>query len=741
MPRLTTTDLLFQAPEAAVVQLFEEVKRHKPAVIYIPNVDIWYHTLSEQTIRTFTGLLRTLPPTDPVLLLGVMESPPPEGEDEERRERLMIRDLFGYSLKNAFTLRDPSNVGFRPCLAFQSHAANMPSQAARSEYFATLVAYIKQSPADFPNPDNRKRRVLPTLPEAPAIEPEKREPTKEELKLQKKQDRHTLNMLKIKIQPVMDQIKLKYKKFRQAIIDEREISYIFDEQDPSVVTTDLGHEEMQQIDPNRPYKLSTDDKGEKGILETATNKFYYNLDIVIIEQRLSNGYYKRPKDFLADIRRLAKDAKTSGDPERTLKANEMLANVEVDMTTIEMFEPALVKECEAVYDREQARASAEKEKEEQARREGQDVPIIHPNVPPAHPSTTTTETTGPVHLGEAVPGVRGLPPFTPQRLPRPSPLSNGYSVSNGSHHPQSNGSTIPSRFQEDSEMTDSQNNSLLQNPQERAGWQQQTYTPSNQDTQHTGFSQTGGHTKMPIGSHVGQFYNSASTTTSGQKTSDRSNRSSGPYTQNSNGNGPAEFHPAFLPPVEGGSQLPDTQPEQLNFQSSQSQPSQSSQDMGPPAVPTSHQQRHAAGISALLNPENEAESKASATSQPQPKLIAPDEPQYTHLCGYIVDKSTGLSVEQLEQVMAAMMEAIWQTKTDWNRNHAMNAVRMAFNETIKDIEEIQGVNKPSQKALESIRQREREERRLMEEMGPGPQTQFEMGGQTQFAGTQYADAW
>ena len=94
-----------RSTEAAVIQQFEEVKRHKPSVIYIPNVEIWYRTLGESTIRTFTGLLRSLAPTEPVLVLGVLESYHNEDPDPN-----MMRDLFGYSTKSIYTLERPDSV-------------------------------------------------------------------------------------------------------------------------------------------------------------------------------------------------------------------------------------------------------------------------------------------------------------------------------------------------------------------------------------------------------------------------------------------------------------------------------------------------------------------------------------------------------------------------------------------------------------------------------------------------------
>ena len=61
------------SPEATVIRLFAEVKTHKPSVIYIPNVQVWYNTVGQTTLSTFLGLLRSLNPTDPILLLGILE--------------------------------------------------------------------------------------------------------------------------------------------------------------------------------------------------------------------------------------------------------------------------------------------------------------------------------------------------------------------------------------------------------------------------------------------------------------------------------------------------------------------------------------------------------------------------------------------------------------------------------------------------------------------------------------------
>lgn len=653
-----------RSPEAAIVQMFEEVKRHKPSVIYIPNVDIWYRSLQDSVIKTFTGLLRSLPPTDPVLLLGIMEL----SSSTEKPDMNMIRDLFSYSTKNLYQLE-------------------RPDQAARQEYFSVLVDYVRRSPAEFPDPENRKKREIPVLPEAPSAVTANKEPTKDDLKKQKKNDRYTLFTLKLHIQPVMDQIKLKYKKFRMPPIDERTIEYLFNEQDPEMLTTDLAEEQAQEL-MYRPYKIDTDGKGVTGLREIATGRFYYNLDIAMIEDRLSNGYYKRPTDFRADIKRLAKDAKTMGDHERILKANEMYANVEVDMTHIETAHPALVAECEAVYQRELAREAEMRQKGKQAVD-----PPLHSDVAnagngSAEPSTTSNH----LAMQDAEPTVS---------TPSKSDLSNGVA-----HHGQ-----------EDVEMGNTTSGEQGSGPQPQ-------YTTPVQGTQTK--SQHSSIMQMAPGSQPKDYVNSASTTTSGQKTTDRSNRDSGHTgnTQMSNGtghgNGGIDF--SLIEPLSA-SQLPDTQ-EQPNASqiTPLSSPTQNHpQPMGPPVAPASHaavgqsqsppdpagpqHARRASDIDSLLNHPSGSQSQPVAgitasgngqTSTRSPILVPADNNVLAEMSRQLVHRSSGLSVEQLEQVMASLMRAIWNSKSEWNRNMAVKAVEGAFNETIRDLESVQEIMKPSQ---------------------------------------------
>lgn len=521
-----------RTPEAAITQLFTEVRRHKPSVIYIPYVDVWYQTLPGPAIKTFRLLLRSIGANEPILLLGVMELE----SEKDRPDPQMMMDLFSFSRHNLFDLKRPDQDG-------------------RSEFFNGVCRYIRLSPADFPDPDNRKKRDIPELPPAPQAAPvvDPQEVIAKE-RQQRKQDRMTLNRLKVIIQPIMDQLKKSYRRFFKPIVEEQWYAYLLEEEDPNHFSTDLPPEQQQEQGIARPWERGKDAKGIDVLVHVESGNKYYNLDLTNIEKRLSNGYYKRPKDFLADIKTLAKDAKTFGDPERTLKTNEMLANVEVDIETITQNNPGLAAECEAVYLRELERERKAQEKRDKAIAEGKAAPIVAP-VPPPQQSTTTADTSGPITLGEPIPGQSVLPPVTPSKAVAPAHLlSNGTTTEEASHQAE-NGSTAPSRPDEDTHMTDSQD--LNTNTQH------DFQTPSRPGTQtQTQKSQVSGRTFMAPNSNPIDYHNSASTTTSGQKTSDRSSGARF-NTQSTNGVTPAgipDFSEMMPPPGEqSGSQFPDTQ--------------------------------------------------------------------------------------------------------------------------------------------------------------------------------------
>ena len=579
---------------------------------------------------------------------------------------------------------------------------------------------MKKSPKDYPEPLNRKRRKLEVLELAPPPPP--KVPTKEEIKAQKKKDHQLLNQLKIMIQPIMDQIQRKYKKFRTPVILQSQIQYLIDEQDPNFVRPDIPQ--------FRPFELGTDKDGVKGLRETATDKFFYNLETTTIEERLSNGFYARPKDFLADIRSLAKDAKHIGDRDRTLKANELLTNVEVDIAGIEA--NPVFADCENMYRRQLQRA---KEREEKLKKRATlDLgfgSIVRPDVPSGG-ADSGAASSGPVLLGEAVPGNRTAPLLNPVHTS--SGLSNGISAE--PHHPTSNGTSVPSRHSgEDVEMggtndhtqRTSQDSQVMLPPNQQ--WPRMPSGPMNTSNLATvggttQVSQRSGFQEIPHDTSPSQLINDASTTTSGKKTSD------GWSTQATNG----ISHPDSSPvdKLNQDSQLPDTQrnPESQEsapqggsssddqwphsqahglargtlVQTFPSQtPSSGSQPSQNPALPPFAtaparlaQSRHKPTSMANILNDSPVEPNSSQVSSEKDLIV--DENWFDEILNKLTDGSSGCSVEQLEQINRELMECLWKHRGDYNRTSVAYELTLVFNNTIRDIEEMQKVLKASQES-------------------------------------------
>lgn len=599
-------------------------------------------------------------------------------------------------------------------------------QKMRHEYFSAVIEYLNTSPVDFPEPLNRKKRKIEILMPAPPDPP--KEPavmSKADLKAQGSRDRNFLNLLKLRIQPIMDQIRMKFKKFRTGVIDESHIRYLYDEDDPAMVSTDLPPEQRGE-DQHRPFEKGLNHHGAPGLVETATGKFFFNLEIVTIEKRLSNGYYMRPQDFLSDIKKLTKDAKAIGDQERLLKARELQANVEVDMEGIATADPVLCAELEAFYERETKREKEMIEKakaKELAATEGQRLEMVPSNVPSGIAGLITEQPSGPIISGQPVTNGVVPHPVTPSNPSQPSQrsiLTNGPSgvLSDLSdlqgHINESNGNSVPSRSQTDPQITsegpserETQNSSFGPSAQTQLPF---SYTggPINLQQRmsvHGSLSQRSAITPMAEGSNPHDYTNYASTTSSEKQV----RGSSGLY------NTPS-FHAKpegadlgadldELPEIAvSNSQMPDTQgtassheyrisrnmhtpsasQNTSNPNSSQSQ--NSSQPSQNPAVPPFPRPSNPhASIHSLLN--NDA---PPITSTAVSNLVI--DPKLTdQFLDEIVAQSSGCSVEQLEQIYSALMDKLWKTRGDWNRARVTRELMGVFNDVLGEIKAIQEI--------------------------------------------------
>ncbi|KAJ5599997.1 hypothetical protein N7450_001064 [Penicillium hetheringtonii] len=662
-----------RSPEATVIQLFSEVKRHKPSVIYIPNIHTWSETVGPAVLSTFMGLLRSIPPSDPVLLLGVLEAAEEEEDDN------LLKQLFGFSKKNLFSLKAPDH-------------------AARHEFFGKLIEYVKPPPAEFPDPENRKLRTLEELEVAPPPPPTpESQMTKEQIKAQKKKDRQTLNLLKIRIQPIMDQIK-KYKRFRAGVIDEAQIRYLWEEADPNIVTSDVADDPYNF----RPFEKDYDKHGVPGLRETVSGKFFYNMEIVTIEKRLSNGYYKRPSDFLADIKRIAKDARQLGDQERLLRANELLSNVEVDISTIEQAEPALMAECENVYLRELTR---EKEAAERAR-------LAAEEEEKAEAASRPVSSNG--HIGavesKALSGFDARP-VTPTKLSNVSFANGNYNgggsdlndsgprdQSNSTNHDDGDGDgdVYMTNSEDHSGSKETQHSSFGPSAQPKPAYSHTA--PSQQLRRESGlssFSQKGPMTPMAPGSQPADYTNEASTT---QTTSDKksSEQNSNPQYQTQSPQVSRHDHPdlTWYPDrISHEEQLPDTQ------QGDSSQPSplpRDSQALSHGGLNGSHSQSQPRPQPPLFDEPDKPAAHASASlhsilnNEPTPELII-DHDYIEHLHTQLTQQTSGCSVEQLEQVSTSLMDYVWRMRGEWNRTLVARGITETFNATLEDMQLMQEI--------------------------------------------------
>jgi hypothetical protein len=595
----------------------------------------------------------------------------------------------------------------------------------------------------------------------------------------------------MRLQPIMDQIHRKYRKFRQPVIPFSQITYLFDEADANFVRPDLVEGQ------NRPFEIAKDKEGTDGIRETATGKFFYNLETTTIEERLANGYYARPIDFYKDINRLYLDAKNIGDRDRTLKANELRTNVEVDVHDIEQTLTNQGIRFEEIYQRQLQRT---KEAEEKARKRRALQPVVD-LIQSDIPGDGDSDSQGPVGIG--LPLTRDMRNTTAARFqPIMSPQSNGHADTTDSHR-LTNGTSVPSRLDgEDVHMSglDDETQPLsgprpdLASPVHQ--WPHLAPRPalgdSTRATAGTQLSQRSALTSMPAGVPPSAVVNDASTT----KTSELStNRGSGHWstqrtdTQRTNGTahnadetsllvdtqrltqdmglphsghslsqqssssgrewahsqaagmaaGILQPRPGIGPPPSIGSasvriaeedNIPPSSSQRsprkpsaaslgniLNEDSSNhhtpagsgssgpgahtpssgasagrgsnhSAPRGSGGSAGPAALPGSVRASIAAG-------SNNLRQSGDSTASSQQPII--DEGRVHEFLQTLADRTSGCSVEQLEQIYRELMDEIWKSRHEWNRMTVLNTLMSVFNDTIGDIELVQGAMVDSQK--------------------------------------------
>ncbi|KAI6106156.1 AAA-domain-containing protein [Pisolithus croceorrhizus] len=334
-----------RTPDAAVVQLFVEAKRHPPSVIYIPALSSWCTAVSETTRSTVRAMLESLSPTDPVLLLAVVDGPLSSLPTD-------VRAWFGITRVSRIAL-DPS------------------TPASRESFFAPLVADVRRPPNAYPDGIVRRKRVLEVLPLAPPPEP--RQPSAAELALQVESDRKVMTALKYRLGPILTELKRKFKRFTKRAREEYDFDAVTSTMTGDAGTTKGDHaggtgvtrqSQDRQIQPDTSEPLPQQPQPEPHL--TIQLPVLYDIDLERMHIDLYKDKYLTPQDFLDDIRKIVHNATVCAhvDGDRLHKAQAMLTAAE--MSVLE-FDPHFGVECQRMAVRERKRREERKKERERGR--------------------------------------------------------------------------------------------------------------------------------------------------------------------------------------------------------------------------------------------------------------------------------------------------------------------------------------------------------------------------------------
>jgi hypothetical protein len=132
-------------------------------------------------------------------------------------------------------------------------------------------------------------------------------------------------------------------------------------------------------------------------------------------------------------------------------------------------------------------------------------------------------------------------------------------------------------------------------------------------------------------------------------------------------------------PAAAGGRPSSSQGQALEFNS------QHSTTMPPPVDTRLHRPSNASRIDDLLNPTSASPQHPNQPSSSRPNLIQVEQHALANLHTEITDKTSGLSVEQLEQVDSVLMDTLWKTRGEWDRNKVKDSIAEAFHDVLGDM--------------------------------------------------------
>lgn len=409
-------------PESAVINVVSEARQRAPACILLPALSDWEEV--PHLANLLAGQLRRLLPSEQVFVVGTEE---------------VVDNSDGHTRSSAL-----GNFFGTEIIKIQLDK----SDAILLEFFKPILDFIKRSPLECLEAHEIPRKDPPQLPISP-------KPNTEDTSNTKNSDKETSrpigvfseaerlelrirSQLKLKLGVILDGFRQRYRRFRKPIIDEHQLVHLFEVSPPPMVKDNTGEvtvvdskishetgvgvekvvttEEHQSAgikiqanatiedaataaiddeeDDDYAYVLTQDNM----ILEKSSGKRYFNMDLETVEDRLWNGFYCEPQQFLEDMEMIYRDAKVNGERERVHKASEMLANAQVAIDDISA-DKLFVAACKELHYKDakarleelgpllSSRANADEEPQNEAKPSN-----------PAGPLSITTASAAPVEV-------------------------------------------------------------------------------------------------------------------------------------------------------------------------------------------------------------------------------------------------------------------------------------------------------------------------------------------------------
>lgn len=209
------SDMGSRSPEEALVNIFREARRTTPAVLYLPQIELWWDTANTQLRAVLLMLLAEFPSNLPVLFLATTKAPQAELEEQ-------VASIFGSSI----------------------YEVEYPSSEDRGKFFSQLL----ETAVDISEQRYREKKKPITLPELPKAPKQEREISEAELQAQSEEEQHTLRRMRMCLREVCN--RLLYEKcfsvFHYPVTEEEAPDYHTVIQTPMDVSTLLQHTDSGQ---------------------------------------------------------------------------------------------------------------------------------------------------------------------------------------------------------------------------------------------------------------------------------------------------------------------------------------------------------------------------------------------------------------------------------------------------------------------------------------------------------------